>query len=239
MCKFLCWALITFPYSFLWVFVCVPVFVCFWCFCLKLVSSVLAKAAFHIHKNCGFPFPAHIRKHNRLTLGFNCVLDSTWTRFSFRFTSTFSLPLSPCLLFFLFFLLFVVRELFWKLKYVCTFRPKAAAEIVSKGLGKLGMAIRVGVIPMRAVCNLHGSAAAAVAEVGESHASSQWALNKNILSKHKGGCHCTQSGSVDLAEPKKTVNSSPCAGTTIGCWRQSGKGSGNGCTICIGLPKKD
>lgn len=109
---------------------------------------MLAKAAFHIHKNCGFPFPAHIRKHNRLTLGYNCVLDSTWTRFSFRFTSTFSLSSpSTSLLLFLFFLLFVVRELFWKLKYVCTFRPKAAAEIVSKGSGKLGMAIRVGVMP--------------------------------------------------------------------------------------------
>lgn len=150
MCKLLCWALITFPYSFLWACVCVC-FVCFWCFCLKLVSSVLAKAAFHIHKNCGFPFPAHIRKHNRLTLGYNCVLDSTWTRFSFRFTSTFFLSFSPslslCLLLFLFFLLCVVRELFWKLKYVCTFRPKAATEIVSKGSGKLGMAIRVRVMP--------------------------------------------------------------------------------------------
>lgn len=211
MCKLFCWALITFPYSFLWICV------CFWCFCLKLVSSVLAKAAFHIHKNCGFPFPAHIRKHNRLTLGYNCVLDSTWTRFSFRFTSTFSLPL--CLSVALLVLsLFCCSWIVLEIKICVYFRPKAATEIVSKGSGKLGMAIRVR-IRMRAVCNLHGSTAA-----GESHASvrteqSQWALNKNILSKHKGGCHCTQSGSVDLAEPKKPVNSCPYAGTatTMAC----------------------
>lgn len=93
---------------------------------------MLAKAAFHIHKNCGFPFPAHIRKHNRLTVGYNCVLDSTWTRFSFRFTSTFSLPLSLCLLLFLFFLFFVVRELFWKLKYVCTLDRKQQRKLSAR-----------------------------------------------------------------------------------------------------------
>lgn len=62
---------------------------------------------------------------------------------------------------------------------------------------------------------------------------SQWALNKNILSKHKGGCHCTQSGSVDLAEPSRKKQSTAAhmqvlqqqqwVANAIGC--RSGRGS--------------
>lgn len=76
-------------------------------------------------------------------------------------------------------------------------------EIVSKGSGKLGM-------EWNAYSNAgSGQPATCMKVVQKSRmrrcgaAQSQWALNKNILSKHKGGCHCTQSGSVDLAETTK------------------------------------
>jgi len=57
------------------------------------------------------------------------------------------------------------------------------------------------------VCNLHGKTNKGDTCESSWLDQSQWALNKNILSKHKGGCYCTQSGSVNLSflSAKKTI----------------------------------
>jgi len=92
------------------------------------------------------------------------------------------------------------------------------------------------------VCNLHGKTNRGDTCESSWLDQSQWALNKNILSKHKGGCYCTQSGSLDLSflsEKKLTKQNKTeqfCGNNNNSC---KVAGTAIATPTDIGLPKKD